>query len=156
MNKNTLKTEDVKFSETETGKNVATQTMVIEDENFKFTAFNDDVIEMVRHAKSKGSDPSYYISDAVQLFNLAVKGIDLPEFSFEEKILIGNCICGSFINDHFINHLEDNVCDLIADGYQYFEDEETGYTDSRKNLIGKIHGLNYMQRIKLVYMVKMG
>ena len=135
-------------------KRFAKKASGIREDKIKLYVLNDDVLNMVKHAKAIGSSPSYYINDAIQLFNCAVKDIDLPDFSYDEKSLIANCLCGSEISDNFIHLLDVEVSDLIADGYKYFNDEENGFTESHKNFIAKIHNLNYMQRVKLIHIIQ--
>ena len=147
--------KNFEMSEDVSGKNVATKTAVMEDGEIKISVLNGDVYRLVDDARKNGKDLSYCFNDIVQLFNLALQDIELPEFSFEEKVLIANCMCGSAITSRFINCLELEVTDFIADGYKYFEDEEKGFTEEfRKNFIAKIYNLNYMQRIKLVHVIQ--
>ena len=146
--------ETVNNTNNEISKNVSTQIEDINENEYKLAIYNDDMLKLITHAKATGADPFTRINDVVHLFNLAIKHVELPEFSFEEKMLIANCLCGTVIDDLFITHLEIEVTDLIADDHQNFEDEDRGFTESRKNLIEKIHNLNYLQRIKLVHMIQ--
>ena len=133
-----------------------TQTdMSIEDLKFEFSVQNESVLDLVKHAKAIGSNPTYYINDAILLFHCAIKDIELPEFSSEEKYLIADCMCGRDICERFIKRLDQEVFDYTADVFKYFGAKEESLVKSRKDLINRIRSLNYMQRIKLIYEIQL-
>ncbi|SFE83222.1 hypothetical protein [Succiniclasticum ruminis] len=136
-----------KISEDVTGKNVATKTAVMENGEIKISVLNDDVYRLVDDARKNGKDLSYCFNDIVQLFNFALQDIELPYFSYDEKVIIADCLCGPDVLLNNILHLDVSVCDYIYD---------LGLTPtaSHKDLIAKIKGLDFLQRVKLIYMIR--
>ena len=140
-----VKSDAVKNNETGAVKDVATQ-----DDKFTCTVLNRDMFEVVEHAKATGKDPSVCINDVIEIFHRIMEPIEVPEFTFDEKIVIANSLCSAMICEHFIRSLDANVCDYI----KYYCAGKTGLTESQINFVNRIKDLDFMQRVKLVYLIR--
>ncbi len=96
-------------------------------------------------------DASFRINDGVELFNLVMTHVSLPEFSTDEKLVIANCLTRSIFNEFFLLSLDYEI-------YDYFKHNPDNYASldkpvllkKKKELIEKVKNLDMMQRIKLI------
>ena len=140
-----VKSDAVKNTETGAVKDVATQ-----DDKFTCTIMNDDMFEVVKHAKAIGKDPSVCINDVIEIFHRIMEPIEVPEFTSDEKNVIANCLCSAKICESYIRNLDADVCDHI----KYYCAGKTGLTESQINFVHRIKDLDFMQRVKLVYLIR--
>lgn len=140
-----VKSDAVKNTETGAVKDVATQ-----DDKFTCTIMNDDMFEVVKHAKATGKDPSVCINDVIEIFHRIMEPIEVPEFTSDEKNVIANCLCSAKICESYIRNLDADVCDHI----KYYCAGKTGLTESQINFVHRIKDLDFMQRVKLVYLIR--
>ena len=140
-----VKSDAVKNNETGAVKDVATQ-----DDKFTCTIMNDDMFEVVKHAKAIGKDPSVCINDVIEIFHRIMEPIEVPEFTSDEKNVIANCLCSAKICESYIRNLDADVCDHI----KYYCAGKTGLTESQINFVHRIKDLDFMQRVKLVYLIR--
>lgn len=148
---NKIKKELVDCVKSDVDKNIDNATAVAEDTGVKISVLNDDVRHLVKQASASNSDLSARINDIVQLFNLAINNIALPDFSDDEKFVIANSLCGSQINKTLICNLATEVRDFIGEDCLNIGGKKFDFTKSRDALIAKIQDLNFMQRVKLIY-----
>ena len=87
------------------------------------------------------------IHQLAETFENHTKQVILPEFSWEEKVDIANCMCGSVVNGGFVQSLDYEVDEY----YYYFADQVL--SNLKKELVTKIKNLDYIQRVKLLYTV---
>ena len=80
----------------------------------------------------------------VELFETHTTDVVLPNFSFDERVVIANCICGSVLNGSFVQNLDSEVCDYICDI------KNQGLSDADKDFVYKVKNLDYIQRVKLL------
>jgi len=87
--------------------------------------------------------------DLVKVFEDQTKNIVLPDFSYDEKIILGNCMCGTKLDGEFVQCLDMDVVDYI-----HYDLNRNVLVGEDHKFVVKVRSLDYAQRIKLLYLVK--
>lgn len=90
--------------------------------------------------------------ELVKTFEKNVKHIVLPDFSEDERCILANCICSTILNGMFIQSLDATVYDYIY--YNMLPSGKSDLSEANKAFVSKVKSLNYIQRVKLIYMIE--